>query len=113
MQSDVWGYYNASSNTIEHISGGDWSVNAGTINGWLRNFLWSQAAQVIQSYGSSLSQYEVNEAITLHVVVFNSGQQVQGTVYQIMFNSQQAYCYGLNLQLYLHITVTHYLAIHI
>ena len=27
------------------------------INGWLRNFLWSQAAQVIQSYGSTISQY--------------------------------------------------------
>ena len=57
MQSDVWGTYNSASNTIEHISGGDWSVNSGTINGWLRNFLWSQEAQVIQSYGSSLSQY--------------------------------------------------------
>lgn len=56
MQSDVWGFYNTNTNTVEHISGGDWSVNAGTINGWLRNFLWSQAAQVIQSYGSSLSQ---------------------------------------------------------
>ena len=26
-----------------------------TINGWLRDFLWSQASQVIQSYGSALS----------------------------------------------------------
>ena len=34
---------------------GDWCVNSTTINGWLRNFLWSQAAQVIQSYGTSIS----------------------------------------------------------
>ena len=33
MQSDVWGYYNSTANTIEHISGGDWAVNSGTING--------------------------------------------------------------------------------
>ncbi|KAJ6394589.1 hypothetical protein OIU77_023739 [Salix suchowensis] len=25
------------------------------MNGWLRNFLWAKASQVIQSYGSSLS----------------------------------------------------------
>ena len=42
---------------IMHISGGDFSVNSSTINGWLRNFLWSQAAQVIQSYGTSISGY--------------------------------------------------------
>ncbi|KAL0287526.1 UNVERIFIED_CONTAM: Photosystem I chlorophyll a apoprotein A1 [Sesamum calycinum] len=28
-----------------------------TINGWLRDFLWAQASQVIQSYGSSLSAW--------------------------------------------------------
>lgn len=28
-----------------------------SINGWLRNFLWSQAAQVIQSYGTSQAGY--------------------------------------------------------
>ena len=28
-----------------------------TINGWLRDFLWSQASQVIQSYGSASSAY--------------------------------------------------------
>jgi photosystem I P700 chlorophyll a apoprotein A1 len=55
MQSDVWGIY--TNNTIQHINGGDFSVNSSTINGWLRNFLWSQAAQVIQSYGTSISGY--------------------------------------------------------
>ena len=41
-----------------HITGiGDYSINSSTINGWLRNFLWSQAAQVIQSYGTNLSGY--------------------------------------------------------
>ena len=57
MQSDVWGVYDVSSQKIVHVTGGDWSVNSITINGWLRNFLWSQAAEVIQSYGSSLSGY--------------------------------------------------------
>jgi len=57
MQSDVWGVYDVSSQKIMHITGGDFSVNSGTINGWLRNLLWSQAAQVIQSYGSSISGY--------------------------------------------------------
>ena len=55
MQSDVWGIYN--STQIMHISGGDFSVNSTSINGWLRNFLWSQAAQVIQSYSTSISGY--------------------------------------------------------
>ena len=57
MQSDVWGVYDVSSQKIVHVTGGDWSVNSITINGWLRNFLWSQAAEVIQSYGSNLSGY--------------------------------------------------------
>lgn len=57
MQSDVWGVYDVSSQKVVHVTGGDWSVNSITINGWLRNFLWSQAAEVIQSYGSNLSGY--------------------------------------------------------
>ena len=55
MQSDVWGIYNIPNQKI--MRGGDFSVNSSTINGWLRNFLWSQAAQVIQSYGTSISGY--------------------------------------------------------
>ena len=57
MQSDVWGIYNIPNQKIMHISIGDFSVNSSTINGWLRNFLWSQAAQVIQSYGTYISGY--------------------------------------------------------
>eukprot|EP00440_Ansanella_granifera_P060819 gb/GFBE01065925.1/.p1 GENE.gb/GFBE01065925.1/~~gb/GFBE01065925.1/.p1 ORF type:complete len:609 (+),score=-141.04 gb/GFBE01065925.1/:1-1827(+) len=58
MQSDVWGVYDETQQQISHMSGGDFSVNATTVNGWLRNFLWSQAAQVIQSYASpSISSY--------------------------------------------------------
>jgi photosystem I P700 chlorophyll a apoprotein A1 len=57
MQSDVWGVYEYKFQKIQHITAGDFSVNSGTINGWLRNFLWSQAAQVIQSYGTSISAY--------------------------------------------------------
>jgi len=55
VQSDVWGVW--SNNQIQHITNGDFSVHSISINGWLRNFLWSQAAQVIQSYGSSNSGY--------------------------------------------------------
>jgi photosystem I P700 chlorophyll a apoprotein A1 len=59
MQSDVWGYYSCKASQvceIQHIIS-DFSVNSITINGWLRNFLWSQSAQVIQSYGTSISSY--------------------------------------------------------
>jgi photosystem I P700 chlorophyll a apoprotein A1 len=55
MQSDVWGTVGASG--ISHISGGNFAQSANTINGWLRDFLWAQSAQVIQSYGSASSAY--------------------------------------------------------
>ena len=42
---------------ISHITGGNFANSAVTINGWLRDFLWSQASQVIQSYGSAASAY--------------------------------------------------------
>ena len=57
MQSDIWGSYFLITNILVHLSGGDFSFNAFSINGWLRNFLWSQAAMVIQSYSSSLGAY--------------------------------------------------------
>jgi photosystem I P700 chlorophyll a apoprotein A1 len=40
-----------------HITAGNFAQSAITINGWLRDFLWAQAANVIQSYGSALSAY--------------------------------------------------------
>ena len=55
MQSDVWGTVNASG--VSHITGGNFAQSANTINGWLRDFLWAQSSQVIQSYGSALSAY--------------------------------------------------------
>nr|CRF40148.1 Photosystem I P700 apoprotein A1 [Laurencia snackeyi] len=55
MQSDVWGSIKGTE--ISHIAGGNFSQSAITINGWLRDFLWAQASQVIQSYGSALSAY--------------------------------------------------------
>jgi photosystem I P700 chlorophyll a apoprotein A1 len=57
MQSDVWGVYDLEKGKLMHLTGGDFSVNATSINGWLRNFLWSEASQVIQSYGTSVSGY--------------------------------------------------------
>nr|QCI06296.1 photosystem I P700 apoprotein A1 [Dictyurus purpurascens] len=56
MQSDVWGSV-SSSGSVSHITGGNFAQSALTINGWLRDFLWAQASQVIQSYGSALSAY--------------------------------------------------------
>lgn len=56
MQSDVWGNI-TNTNEVSHITGGNFAQGAITINGWLRDFLWAQASQVIQSYGSSLSAY--------------------------------------------------------
>ncbi|MGD1858830.1 MAG: photosystem I core protein PsaA [Leptolyngbyaceae cyanobacterium] len=56
MQSDVWG--TASDNgVVSHITYGNFANSSITINGWLRDFLWAQASQVINSYGSALSAY--------------------------------------------------------
>jgi len=56
MQSDVWGTIDPDGN-IAHITGGNFAQSGNTINGWLRDFQWAQAAQVIQSYGTALSAY--------------------------------------------------------
>jgi photosystem I P700 chlorophyll a apoprotein A1 len=56
MQSDVWGTIDPDG-TISHITGGNFAISATTINGWLRDYQWAQAAQVIQSYGTELSAY--------------------------------------------------------
>ncbi|NEQ95137.1 MAG: photosystem I core protein PsaA [Cyanothece sp. SIO2G6] len=58
MQSDVWGTVDPDG-YIEHITYGNFAESAITINGWLRDFLWSQAANVINSYGSALSAYGI------------------------------------------------------
>ena len=55
MQSDVWGGWTSNSG-VNHITDGNFARSANTINGWLRDFLWSPS-QVIQSYGSALSAY--------------------------------------------------------
>ena len=56
MQSDVWGSV-SDNGTVSHITGGNFAASAITINGWLRDFLWAQATQVINTYGSALSAY--------------------------------------------------------
>jgi photosystem I P700 chlorophyll a apoprotein A1 len=56
MQSDVWGTVNPDG-SVAHVTGGNFAQSAITINGWLRDFLWAQATQVITSYGSALSAY--------------------------------------------------------
>jgi photosystem I P700 chlorophyll a apoprotein A1 len=56
MQSDVWGTVGADG-SVTHITYGNFAQSAITINGWLRDFLWAQASQVINSYGSALSAY--------------------------------------------------------
>ncbi|MEO1800248.1 MAG: photosystem I core protein PsaA [Cyanobacteria bacterium J06629_2] len=56
MQSDVWGTVDANG-TVSHITAGNFATSSITINGWLRDFLWAQASQVITSYNSALSAY--------------------------------------------------------
>jgi photosystem I P700 chlorophyll a apoprotein A1 len=58
MQSDVWGSVGPNG-VVSHITGGNFAQSSITVNGWLRDFLWSQASQVIQSYGSALSAYGI------------------------------------------------------
>nr|QQP17283.1 photosystem I P700 apoprotein A1 [Selaginella exaltata] len=56
MQSDVRGSVD-DRGIVTRITGGNFAQGSITINGWPRDFLWAQASQVIQSYGSSLSAY--------------------------------------------------------
>jgi photosystem I P700 chlorophyll a apoprotein A1 len=59
-QAEVWGTFTYSSPTsysLSHITSGDFSINSYSINGWLRTFLWSESAQVIQSYSSFIAGY--------------------------------------------------------
>jgi photosystem I P700 chlorophyll a apoprotein A1 len=58
MQSDVWGTV-APDGSVTHVTLGNFAQSAITINGWLRDFLWAQAANVINSYGSALSAYGI------------------------------------------------------
>ena len=37
----------------------DWTSAANSINGWLKYFLWTEAAQVIQAYGTPCCQYSL------------------------------------------------------
>ena len=60
LESDVWGACSKPTGaTLAHTTSGDFSSSAASINGWLRTFLWSQSAQVIQSYSTSLSGYSL------------------------------------------------------
>ncbi|MGB8699793.1 MAG: photosystem I core protein PsaA [Thermosynechococcaceae cyanobacterium] len=56
MQSDVWGTV-GSDGSVSHLAGGNFAQSAITINGWLRDFLWAQSSQVLNSYGSEFSAY--------------------------------------------------------
>ncbi|MGB0350319.1 MAG: photosystem I core protein PsaA [Synechococcus sp.] len=58
MQSDIWGTVNADG-SVAHITNGNFAKSAITINGWLRDFLWAQAVQVINSYGSNTAAYGI------------------------------------------------------
>ena len=58
MQSDVWGTVGPDG-SVSHITYGNFAQSAITINGWLRDFLWAQASQVITSYGSASSAYGI------------------------------------------------------
>jgi len=61
--SDIWGsvlMLNHESDrylSCKHLTGGEFSIHATTINGWLRNLLWSGSSQAIQSYGTTISEF--------------------------------------------------------
>ena len=55
-QSEVWGRVTGLGQAT-HLTSGDFSINGSSINGWLRSFLWSESAQVIQSYSTGLASY--------------------------------------------------------
>lgn len=44
---------------VTHITRGNFAQSSITINEWLCDFLWAQGSQVIQSYPSSLSAYDL------------------------------------------------------
>lgn len=56
-QSDVW--FVLSDGNLTHPSSGEFPANASNVNGWLRNFLWSQASQVLQGYATANSAYSL------------------------------------------------------
>ena len=58
MQSDVWGTVTPDGD-VYNITFGNFAESAITINGWLRDFLWAQSANVINSYGTALSAYGI------------------------------------------------------
>ncbi len=58
MQSDIWGTVNADG-SVAHITNGNFAQSAITINGWLRDYLWAQSVQVINSYGSNTAAYGI------------------------------------------------------
>jgi photosystem I P700 chlorophyll a apoprotein A1 len=58
-QSDIWGFYSSKTGLISHLSGGNFSSNSSTINGWLRDLLWAHSASVLQSYGTPLAAYSI------------------------------------------------------
>ncbi|KAG4123677.1 hypothetical protein ERO13_D11G340732v2 [Gossypium hirsutum] len=58
MQLNVWGTI-SDQGVVIHVIGGNFAQSSITINRWLRDFLWPQASQVIQSYSSSLSAYDL------------------------------------------------------
>ena len=58
MQSDVWGTVR-DNGTVQYLTNGNFAQSAITINGWLRDFLWAQSVQVINSYGSATAGYGI------------------------------------------------------
>ena len=55
LQSDVWSTEDGVG--FRQLTARNFAICSVTINGWLRDFLWSQSSQVIQSYGSFTGAY--------------------------------------------------------
>ena len=80
MQSDVWtldsskvtaAIKSGETPSLTFITAGDYSVNGSSINGWLRNFLWSESSQVLQGYGSSEGAYSLTFLLSHFVWAFS------------------------------------------
>ena len=68
-QSDSW--LQLKEDYITHPCAGDFSANSNSVNGWLKNFLWSQASQVIQDYATINYLYSLLFLVSHFLQVFS------------------------------------------
>ncbi len=57
LQNDLFGFLSSLSGLSLIHSTSDFELQSTYIQGWLRDFLWSQSSQIIQGYGGSCASY--------------------------------------------------------